>query len=299
MKLSSVHSRCWIATACTFTAALLLVATTGAQELSEPIYRVAHETPAKPVSASASVTAAKVDEFFDLERRSGEHPLAPCKRLAERALAHIDQNIQDYSCKFAKQERIDGKLQSAQHMQMQIRHEPFSIYLRFIKPKKGQEVLYVDGQNDNRIVALASGWKRNIGKLNLDPNGSMAMDGQKYPITKAGVRNLTRELITIAENDMQYGECEVTNYPDVKVAGRPAVMIEAKHPVPRREFRFHIARIYIDKEYRIPVRFEAYKWPKSEGEQPPLEEVYVYTNFEFNHGYTNEDFSENNPEFFQ
>ncbi len=34
------------------------------------------------------------------------------------------------------------------------------------------------------------------------------------------------------------------------------------HPEPRQQFRYHIARVFIDEENRIPIRYEAYTWPK-------------------------------------
>ncbi len=270
------------------------------EKLSEPVYRVAHETPAKQVSAQAMPVAAATDDFFDLTQRPGDHPIDPCRRLAERVLKHIDADINDYSCVFSKVERIDGQLQDPQYIAMKAMHNPFSVHLMFIKPKKGQECLFVEGANNNKMKARAHGWRGSIaGVLSLDPEGSLAMDGQKYPIYKAGIRNLTKELIEIADNDRKYGECEVKVDPNRKVNDRPAVMVEVVHPVPRREFRFHKGRIYVDKELKIPVRFEAYSWEKDANGKPLLEELYMYTDININNGYTANYFSESNPEFFK
>lgn len=277
------------------------------ENLQEPVFRVAHETPATPVSAKgipAAAVSATDDAFFDLTLAEGEHPLAPCKRLAERVKSHIEQNVKDYSCTFAKMERIDGTLQEANYMQMEVMHDPFSVHLLFKQPKPGQECLYVEGLHQGNMRARANGWKGTIaGVLTLDPNGSLAMDGQRHPITKAGVKNLTNELIRIAENDMKYGECEVKSYPDVKLGkgetARPAIMMEISHPVPRREFKFHMARIYVDKELKIPVRFEAYNWNKDAAGKPELEELYMYSDVKVNSGLTANHFSETNPEIFK
>ena len=43
---------------------------------------------------------------------------------------------------------------------MKVRHEPFSVYMWFLKPFQGREVLYVDGQNNNEMVVLEAGLKR-------------------------------------------------------------------------------------------------------------------------------------------
>lgn len=268
-----------------------------AQQLSQPVYRVANEQPA---AGTAAVAAPAVPAtVFDLTQRPGEHPLAPCVRLAEEGRARLENEVADYTCTFTKYERIDGKLEGPQIMSMRVIHKPFGIYMKFLKPYAGREVLYVDGQNKNQLVALSDGWKRNIGKVFLDPNGSMAMDGQRHPITKAGLLNLTTELVQIAKHDMQFDECTVRNYPDVKIDGRPTTMIEAVHPIPRSDFKFHVARIYIDNELKIPTMFEAYSWPRQQGGEPVLEEKYIYTKLQLNTGLKPEDFSVNNPAIFK
>ena len=158
--------------------------------------------------------------------------------------------------------------------------------------------LYVANQNDGKLVAMGSGWKRRIGILNLDPNGAMAMRDQRYPITKAGIRNLTTELIQIAESDVKYAECDVRHSAS-RVDGRPATMIEAVHPIARKNFKFHKAQIFIDNELKIPVAYRAYSWPSTEGGPAVLEEQYIYTKLKLNNGFTDQDFSAENPTMFQ
>lgn len=267
---------------------------TSAQQLQQPVYRVTNEgtVAAKPATAEA--------DFFDLTQRDGEHPLAPSNRLAHRVLKKIDTEIQDYSCNFIKRELVDDKLTEVNYIQMEVLHDPFSVHMKFIKPKAGQECLFVEGANDDKLLARAHGWRGKIaGILTLDPNSSLAMDGNRHPITKAGIRNLTMEIIRITENDMKYGECEVKVYPEAKNGDRPTVLIEVVHPHPRREFKFHKAHIHIDREYKLPVRFEEYTWPKAEGTEPQLIGQYLYTDLKFNNGFKAAQFSKDNPEYFK
>jgi hypothetical protein len=269
-----------------------------AQQLQEPVYRVSNAATATATPTGQSVPSEA--EWFDLEPREGEHPLAPSHRLAQRVLKHIDAEIRDYSCLFVKRERVDGTLSELNYIQMEVLSQPFSVHMKFIKPKAGQECLFVEGANDNKLLARAHGWRGSIaGVLTLDPNGSLAMDGNRHPITKAGIRNLTTEIIRIVENDMKYGECEVKVYSDEKVDERPAVMIEVVHPQPRKEFKFHIARMYIDREYKIPVRFEEYAWPAQAGAKPELEEQYLYTRLKLNNGFKATEFVKSNPNYFK
>jgi hypothetical protein len=169
----------------------------------------------------------------------------------------------------------------------------------FLKPFKGQEVLYVDGQNEGNLLALAHNWQRKLGVVSLDPTGSLAMQGQKYPVTKLGIRNLTAELIQVAENDVKFGECEFKYSYNAKINDRPCTKLEVIHPVPRKNFRFHIAKIYIDNELRVPICYQSWMWPSKPGEEPPLEEEYYYMNVKLNNGYNDATFNQSNPEIFR
>ena len=271
---------------------------------AQPVYRVANEAGARPAIPASTPTQplgpALPDATFDLTQQPGEHPLAPMIRVAKETLAHIEQNVRDYSCTLVKRERVDGELGEYQHIFMKVRHEPFSVYLQFVQPFAGREVLYVDGQNGNEMVVLEAGLKRRLlGKMNLDPHGMIAMRGQKYPITKVGMKNLLTELIERGEADMQFAECEVSSDPSKQVNGRSATLIQIVHPVPRQNFRAHIVRVFMDNELRVPIHYDAFSWPPQAGGQPPLEESYTYTNLKLNNNFTARDFDSENPDIFK
>ncbi|NCA12070.1 DUF1571 domain-containing protein [bacterium] len=228
------------------------------------------------------------------------HPLEPALEVARRGLAGIQTNIQDYSCTVVKRERIDGKLGEHEYMFAKIRQRPFSVYLLFLGPDsvKGQEVIYVDGRNDGNMLAHAgSGVRAMVGTVSLKPQSMLAMAGNRYPITELGVENLTKRLVEVAEHDKQFGECDVNFYPNAKVNGRICTCIQVTHPVPRRNFRFHLARVFIDDELTIPIRYEAYDWPQAQGGQPVLMEEYTYMNVKLNNGFTDADFDPKNTSY--
>ena len=162
---------------------------------------------AEVASTSGRITMAEAI------RRSepGEHPLMPALRWAQQGVESI-RRIEDYSCTLVKRERIDGELRDYEWMYVKIRHRPFSIYTRFLKPKEleGREAIYVEGHNDGKIQAHTTGrlWKL-IGTVSLSPTSPIAMKGNRYPITEMGMLNLTERLIEVGLQDCQYGECEV------------------------------------------------------------------------------------------
>lgn len=282
----------------------------------EPVHRVANAAAgqtqqptqvaariAPPTGAAAAAVAAS-ESPFDLTQRPGEHPLMPALRLAEQQVKQIDANIQDYSAILYKQERIDGELQEQEVAFVKVRHQPFSVHMFFLAPHKGRECLYVAGPNGEKseLHARDSGFRKKLGVFKLDPDGRLAMAGQKYPITKLGIRNLTTELVAVASNDVNYGECEVRTLQTTIGAGgdkRPVTVIEVVHPTPRKNFRFHKAQVFIDNQLGVPIRYAAYLWPQNPGDEPPLEEAYTYMNLKVNNGFTDADFNPENPELFK
>ncbi len=239
-----------------------------------------------------------------------EHPLAGALRIAQGVMDNINQNVHDYTCVMMKQERIDGKLNEPEYMSVKIRNPnaargvPFSVYLKFIAPEDaaGREVIFVDGQNNGKLVAHeGKGLRAKFGKVELLPTSALAMEGNRYPITQIGISNLTRRLLEVGGHDMQFGECEVNYRKNAKVKTsseeRTCTIIEVVHPVPRRNFLFHKAVIYLDDELNVPIRYEAYSWPKTPGGAPVLDELYTYLNLRLNVGLTNADFDWNNPQY--
>jgi hypothetical protein len=230
--------------------------------------------------------------------QADEHPLMPALRWAYSGLDNI-RKIQDYSATLAKRERIGGKLLDYQYMFVKVRQKPFSVYLNFLAPgdMKGQEVIYVAGQNKGNMWAHGVGFRKVFGTVSLPPTGPLAMTNQRYPLTELGIMNLTRRLAEVGERDKNFGECEVKFYEGAKINKRVCTCIEVIHPVARRNFLFHLARVFVDKELNVPIRYEAYDWPKEPGLAPPLMEEYTYLNLKLNNGFTDADFDIRNPAY--
>jgi Protein of unknown function (DUF1571) len=229
----------------------------------------------------------------------GQHPLAPCMQWAHEGIESV-REIRDYTCTFVKRERIDGELREHEYMAMKLRHEPFSVYVKFLGPKKlkDNEAIYVEGKNNNMLVAHPGDWRKKIApRLSLPPTGTLAMEGNRYPLTEAGILHLTERLIEIGDTDMKYGECDVQFKEGAKINGRICSLVEVTHPVPRKNFLFHKARIYVDDELNLPLRYEAYDWPKEPGGEPLLTEEYTYLNVKLNVGLTDADFDPDNVDY--
>ncbi len=253
----------------------------------------------QPVDAQAAAPGDKIPPLATLTAQPGEHPLAPAIRWAKLGLAEIEK-VQDYSCTLVKRERIDGTLGEHEYMFTKIRQRPFSVYMYFLAPAKvkGQEVLYVANQNDGKLLAHPNGIRHKlIGTVKLMPDSMLAMAGNRYAITELGLRRLVSRLIEVGEHDMKFGDCEVKMIPGAKVSGRDCTCIQVVHTAKRKEFIFNMARIFIDNQLNVPIRYEAYDWPREPGGPPVLLEEYTYVNLKLNNGFTDQDFDPKNPNY--
>ncbi len=238
---------------------------------------------------------------------NGPHPLDRVLTLAKNELASFNEQVIDYTALMLKRERVGDKLGEANQLFVKIINPrsvpdkeaiPLHCYLRFESPSsvKGREVIWVDGKNDGNMIAHEAGML-NLMRVYLPPTGTLAMLGNKYPITGIGMGNLFSKLIEKGERDRKLGDCQVAIKEHEKLDELDVVMIEVKHPVKRLEFDFHIARIYLDTLRHLPVRYESYLWPKQPGDEPPLEEQYIYSDIKLNVRLSEKDFDPENNDY--
>jgi hypothetical protein len=220
---------------------------------------------------------------------------------ARNAMAECQERyryVNDYTCTFVKRERIDGRLTPQHIMAMKARTNPRSLYFKFQQPNQGREAIYVQGRNRDRIVAHDVGLTRFIaGTMHLDPHGSMAMEDNRHPVTEAGIGNLIDTVARHWAVELTPGESVLAFQEDARVGNRRCTMIESVHPERGANFLFHKVRLYIDQEHGLPIRFEAYDWPRHAGGAPELVEEYTYMDLKLNVGLRDHDFDPANQQY--
>lgn len=262
-------------------------------------------------SASAAVVASR-DSGLVLNADDGppqpRHPLLPILEYATTTADGIENDVRDYKCVLVKRERVGRSLGKYQHIMAKIRHErkeddkivvPFSVYLKFLGPSRyrDREVVYQRGRNNGDLVARRGGPTNPNLTLQLSPGAPLAMDGNRYPITEIGFKNLVERFIDVLGEDLKYNDCDVRVYKKAKVNGRECTHFQVKRRRKREGSRYHIASVYVDDEFRVPVYYAAYDWPLTGSTAPRLMEEYIYTKIELNVGFTDMDFDRANPEY--
>lgn len=277
----------------------------------EPIFRISRlptdvQPPTQPVPPVEIANAAGPMIDPKIEPAIVRHPLDPAIELATARLEAIRRDVRDYQAIMVKRERIEGKLKEPEFAKIKVRNRrqsatetvPFSIYMRFLKPKaiRGREVIYVEGRNEGKLIAHDTGLKGLV-TVHLDPTGWLAMENSRYPIYEAGIENLVVKLIEKAERDKAAGQCEVEFNETAKINDRPCTKIKVTHPDQKAPYDFNVAEVFIDNELQVPVRYAAYTWPKINGAEPELMEEYTYLNLELNRGFIDSDFDPSNKEY--
>ncbi len=218
----------------------------------------------------------------------------PLKLVQEAKEAYA--SVRSYQCIFIKRDYIDGKLQPHQFIFMKVRTRPFSVYMRWLKPRAGREVLYAPHRYGPKIIAHEVGVKGVVGTVELDPHSARARRESRHPITEVGIGNMIRKLERrwlLAARDPQY-VAEVK--PNAKVGNRSCWCVKARSPV-RGRYEYYRVRVFFDKEYKLPIRFEGYAWPTRQFPDGMLIEEYTYDRLQLNVPVSELDFDRRNPQY--
>ena len=252
---------------------------------------------------STSITASISQEVID----TAEHPLDPLLEMAKRGFEIVSNNVQDYEAVMTKRVRWKGKMQQEYKLLCKIRHAqcdedpeksvPFSVYSRFISPKKGQEAIWVEGCNDEKLIAHGPVGFMNLMTVHLEPTSSMAMSGNRYPVQQIGMLNLIKLMIEKGTHDRNYGDCKVILTRNVMVDDARCTRLEIIHEKQAEHFEFHRAEIYIDDDRNLPIAYRSYIWPDAPGGRPKMLERYYYTDIKINVGLTDSDFDPANESY--
>ncbi len=234
-----------------------------------------------------------------------QHPLLSVLQYARKEQAYLRQNVHDFNCRLVKRERIDGILSDYHHVDMFVREEvrdgnritsPLSIYLRFVGPSSvaGRRVLYIEGQNDGKMLVRNGGRHFDYVVAQIDPEGHAAMQESLVPITQTGLNRVLQHMVKILElhalADPSGENTQVERIEGAKINQRSCNVVRILHPSKQPGLEFHVANVFIDVELHVPMRVDFSDWPKRAGQTPPLLAEYTYTNLKLNPNLPNSTF---------
>jgi hypothetical protein len=226
-------------------------------------------------------------------------PAQPAAQTLDDALRLLNegaktyQNVRDYTCTLIKQERVKGVLQPENVIQMKFRNQPFSVYMKWFGPQKfsGQEVAYVHGRNNNMMRVRSTGILGKIGFVSIAPNDPRATEHSRHVVTEAGIGNLIHRCQTswVQERTLNRTKVDIGEYEFNKARCYRIEVAMTQHVPQAYAYR---TVLFLDKQTHLPVRAEAYDWPRQGGPpQGELLEVFSYVDMRFNVGLGEQDFN--------
>ncbi len=285
-----------------------VIAQSALQEKSDPHLKAPPITKSQSstgVDGESEVRNSFTDRLFQTTENPPDNPLEPALEIARMGLEKLRREVHGYKAMMVKRERLNGKLLGEEIMSVKVRHANpeeginKAFYVHHLKPQSmtGQEAIWVENENDGKLVAHGSGLQKLI-TVNLDPDSWLAKRGNRYPITELGIETLLLRMIEKGERSLQLASpCQVEYSRDIELDGNPITLITITHPEQHDDLDFHIAKIYIDDTLQLPVGYEGYVWPEEEGGEPVLIERYFYSDLEINPGLTDADFDPENPDY--
>ncbi len=310
MKKNLAHSLSqtfWLVFATATSTALAQEPAATDKDTTEPVFRISKLNDSESLKRAEDVLKSGAMDGIIGSSQSTGHPLDRAIEIAHSSLANMQSEVVDYTAILIRREQVNGVIGEPGYMQLKVRcpretnqgSTPFSIYMKFLKPRDaaGRECIWVRGENDSKIVAHEAGGLIGTRRFHLDPTGWLAMRDNRYPIYEAGLENLILKLIEKAERDRAAGPCHVDYRAGAEINGRKCSLIELRHDQRKAPYEFHKAQVFIDDETQLPIRYAAYDWPQTPGAQPQLLEEYTYVNVNLNVGLTATDFVADNPAY--
>ena len=204
----------------------------------------------------------------------------------EAALAKID----NYTAVFHRIERVDGKLIPEEITFLKFKR-PFKVYMRWLNPFQGQESLYVEGANHNKVRAHGTGFASLI-TVNLNPTNGLAMENARHPITEAGLENLVKLIGSNLRRGLRADELTSIDHGERTVYGRKTRELEGVLPKDSAKgYYCYRCIVDLDIETKMPLQTQIFDWDNR------LVESYGHEKLSLNPGLTDKDFDPKNPEY--
>ena len=238
------------------------------------------------ITARVMFLTALITPSFALGAKKYDH-LKMCTESV-KALSKIN----DYTAIFHTQERQNGKLTKEETIKMKFR-QPFSIYMKWTGHSiRGQEVLFVEGWNRNRLRVRPGGLITSLVTLNLDPRSKLAMEKNRHPVTDAGLHKLMNLITDNLKIGLARKEYKQIDHGNFITFGRPVHRFEGIFEAKDRKLYYcYRAVIDMDMEHMIPIKVMLYDWDNN------LLENYGYEDVVINPGLTDHDFDPRNKEY--
>ena len=177
--------------------------------------------------------------------------------LIQWCMDNYKNTVRDYQGVLHKQERIGGKLKKQQMINVWFREAPFSLAMRWKKnPGSIDKLLYVEGQNKNKMVVHPTGAFAWIKSVKKDPRCKEALKTSLRTCDQFGFYRNMRSIIDMI-NAAKKADALEMRFLGTKIAeGRSYITTETMLDV--EEYPCRRLVMDIDTEYMVPTKLVFY-----------------------------------------
>jgi hypothetical protein len=203
----------------------------------------------RPAAADKSPLPGKAD----MERLARTNPVG----FLEQCLRRYDRDVRGYTAILRKQERIDGKLQKTEVIEVAFRERPYSVYLHWLEnPHQADALAYVEGENGgNMLVRPSLGLLRSL-IVQRDPEGDEVRQSGRYTLKQFGIKKGMERTLAGWRAAQKKGELHVAYEGEVplKEAGnRPCVKLHRTRFARPEKDGVADLTVYFDKENWLQI----------------------------------------------
>lgn len=237
---------------------------------------------AQPTKREPVKTTAPEEPKAAESKKAGADALVAMLSEARTALG----KVRDYSCTFTRQESVKGKLAAEQVAEMKVRSNPAAVHVRFAKPDNvaGMEIAYSAARRNLKMRYRPSGVAGGKGFKTLDLDDSKFLTENRHPVTEWTMSAIIERVTTAVAREKTLNNPVEVYTADFQFAGRNVTRYDI-YTRRAHAFRYaHRVLIYVDKETKLPLRYEAYDQPKAGATGGDLMEAYSFSEVKLNVG---------------
>ncbi|QJW97422.1 DUF1571 domain-containing protein [Frigoriglobus tundricola] len=194
--------------------------------------------------------------------------------------------LRDYSCTFTRQEMVKDKIGAEQVAEMKVRTKPVGVYVRFARPSEvaGMEVAYSAARKTMKMRYRPAGAAGAKGFHSIDLDDEKFLAANRHPVTEWTMAAVLDRISAATAREKTLNNPVEVYAGEYQFAGKNVTRYEV---LTRRQHAFRYAYrmlIYVDKDTKMLVRYEAYDQPKSGAAVGDLLEAYSFTDMKANPG---------------
>ena len=201
-------------------------------------------------STSATDSPSDASTMTNLARND---PLA----FLENCVKHYDRDVRGYLTTMQKQERLQGRLQNKEVIEVAFRDQPHSVSLHWLQgARKADRVVFVAGENDGMMLAHPAGTAGKLVKVvRRKVDSDEARESGRYTLDQFGFKNTLLRAISSMQAAQKKGTLRLQFQGEAKVieAGqRVCYKIKRTYSEPEGDGTQELT-LYVDRENYIPI----------------------------------------------